>query len=146
MQENHFSNLTKTKDVVSLTTTLLYIQFQAPIYMTINNNCLKCSQQITDPVCERCHIRQTLVWMRENDFPIQKQKTVVRMMEKELLFESPEEGFCIICQAEVPNICSYCFFYKTAKILKNVGIPKIIIENFLETFNYRHFDQDYFFD
>ncbi len=106
-------------------------------------NCLICMQVIKHPICERCHIREVISWMRDRNFSFVLQWRVFERMKNELLVECPFEGYCLSCYNEVPNICSFCFFYKVARILKHEGVSNEMLENFLEIFNYRPYDEEY---
>ena len=106
-------------------------------------DCLICMQAIRHPICERCYIKEVISWMRDMSFSFGLQRQVFERMKNELVVESPFEGYCLRCYNEVPNICSYCFFYKVAGILKEEGVGDEILKNFLEIFNYRHYDEEY---
>jgi len=105
--------------------------------------CSKCTQPISNPICERCHVREISSWMRDRDFPQLLQEIILETVEEKLLSEPVNLGYCVICQNEVPNICSYCFFLRAAKLLKTLGLNQKDLNSFLETFNYRQYQEDY---
>jgi len=71
------------------------------------------------------------------------QRLVVDELEARFGKSQINAGYCISCNNEVPNLCSFCFFYETAKLMKRFGLTEEDMENFMETFNYRQYDEQY---
>ena len=88
-------------------------------------------------------MKEVAVWMRDREVSPYLQKVVFDKIRELLIIDGEYQGYCISCYNEFPSLCSYCFFYKTAKILKSIGVSDEDMGSFLETFNYRHYNEEY---
>jgi hypothetical protein len=105
--------------------------------------CAVCGYRIENPICEKCHMKEVVSWMWDRGIDRDRMKQVIKLMKERIDTDVVRYGYCICCYNELPSICSYCFFYKVARILKEVGVSDEEMENFLTVFNYRHFDTEY---
>ena len=105
--------------------------------------CNVCGQTIKHPICEKCHLRDVMYWMRDRNFSRGQQIAFLSRMQKVIKKDVPMKGYCISCYNELPSMCSYCFFYRVAKIMQACKVNNEDLESFLETFNYRHYEEDY---
>lgn len=112
--------------------------------MHLQNLCSKCSQVITNPVCERCHIREVEEWFRDVRISGIHKNLVLNKIKREFSNESINDDTCIICGNETLSTCSYCFFLAIARILKELNFPDKIVKEFLEVFNYRQGHEEYY--
>ncbi len=109
----------------------------------MQNFCTKCSQVITNPVCERCHMSEVKHWLRDLKIDEIPKKLVIEKLRKEFTPETFNDDFCVICGKETLSTCSYCFFLTVARVLKELNFPDRVVARFLEVFNYRHGNEDY---
>ena len=109
----------------------------------MQNLCVKCSQIISNPVCERCHISEVRQWLRDLSVGAIPRKLVLEKVQKELTPETFNDDSCVICGKETLSTCSYCFFLTVARVLKELNFPDKEVAKFLEVFNYRHGHDDY---
>ncbi|MCF7910564.1 hypothetical protein K9L16_02730 [Candidatus Pacearchaeota archaeon] len=100
--------------------------------------CQKCLEPISDPICEECHIKNILFWMNENNVPKTTKKKILTRINKNFpKNEIIRNSTCILCKKKDINICSYCTYLIVAKILVNENLSAVLIEDFLQTFNYQ---------
>jgi hypothetical protein len=109
----------------------------------MQNLCTKCSQVITNPVCERCHTSELKQWLRDLNIGAIPRKLVLDKVAKEMTPETFNDDMCIVCGEETLSTCSYCFFLTVARVLKEMNFPDRVVARFLEVFNYRHGHEDY---
>jgi hypothetical protein len=107
------------------------------------NICTECSEVITNPVCERCYLKEIAHWMKDLGIGMIPMKLVLSKIKKEIPADSLNETTCIICGRETLSDCAYCFFLKVGKILKQMNFPDKEISEFLNIFNYRHYHEEY---
>ena len=109
--------------------------------------CSDCMYAIKNPVCTNCFLNQVNAWLIDQKMP-KMQRGILLKSIAENLFErklAREElaGECIICNNDSPVICSYCFFQRAASVLKEINLGDKQVEEFLDIFNYRHYEDDY---
>jgi hypothetical protein len=110
--------------------------------------CEECFESITHPVCKNCFIIQIENWLRDNEVSENEKKELIKRIKKEFSKEkikaSDEETICTICKKIEVSLCPYCFFLNVGKILEKLKISRRIRKEFLEVFNYRNFDDEFF--
>lgn len=102
------------------------------------DNCQICMEAISNPICKNCHTQEVDSWLKDLKIGYPERKKVISAL-KDKIPPNPIEtnSTCIICKQNEINVCSYCFFYITLKILSDEDFSYEIIEDFLETFNYQ---------
>lgn len=105
--------------------------------------CTTCSEVITNPVCERCYLKEIAQWLKDFGLDPIPMRVVMTRIKEELSPESVNETTCILCGRETLSACAYCFFLKTARVLKELNFPDKVIRHFLEIFNYRYSHEEY---
>lgn len=109
-----------------------------------NDDCLVCLDPISNPICRECHIIEVESWMEDLKIDSEKRKIIIKLIQKKLpKNEDKGNSTCIICKKNQINICSYCLFYISLKVLIDANFPEEIIEDFLETFNYQLGNTEY---
>ncbi len=101
-----------------------------------NNLCISCYHAITNPVCERCYLRQIEKWLDQIGLKQNKKQKILQNLHTKLSNETTNEEKCILCGDEAITTCSYCFFLKAAKGMKKAGMSGEFIQSFLAIFNY----------
>jgi len=107
------------------------------------NLCTMCADTITNPVCEKCYLREIAQWLRDFGIGPIPMRIVFTRIKEEMSPETMNETTCIICGRETLSACAYCFFLKAAKVFKELNFPDRVIRSFLEVFNYRHWNDTY---
>ena len=105
--------------------------------------CGVCVQAIKHPICEKCHVREVAAWLRDRDVSKERQAMLLYLMDKKLVENDMSAGYCISCWNELPHMCSYCFFYSVARMMKRLGFSEDDMESFFFFFYYRHYEDDY---
>jgi len=105
--------------------------------MVIEDLCIECYEPVINPICEKCFLKQIKKWMDNLDISFELRKIVLRHVNELIKKESISETECFICGNSNLAICSYCFFLNVVRILRSLGFSKMIINDFLEIFNYR---------
>ncbi len=98
----------------------------------INNLCLECDEAIFNPICPRCLSKEIKQWT------INKNKEVKNLVKEEiktiLRFALDKKG-CLVCGRDV-FLCPYCFTERIYLRMKNEKIPRSILKEFLDFFNF----------
>ena len=105
--------------------------------------CVLCLQGIKNPICSKCRIREIEYWLKESAIDKRIKGKILKEIRKRFNVEIISESKCIICSDEFLNLCGYCFFHEIYKILKKYNVTRNQIVPYLETFNYRFFDNNY---
>ena len=105
--------------------------------------CIICSQAITNPVCEKCHTKQLSLWINDQNIPPHAAQRIVGNVKKKFSIEPQNNSFCIICSQEIVSVCTYCFFFKVESVLRDAGLQEESLEEFLQTFNYELYEENY---
>lgn len=94
--------------------------------------CIKCADDITEPLCVSCIIKAMKAWLREQDISPSKLRLANLKLNK-LLFEiermeedavpgtDPREIWimCVPCGRNLHLICSSCIVWEAKKIIAN---------------------------
>ncbi len=105
--------------------------------------CDRCSEAISNPICERCYVEEVGLWLRDRDMQQDQIQKTVGMIRESLEAEGHHSDTCVLCGNEGLSICSYCFFLKITRILQKLHFSKKDIKDFLNLFNYRHYQEEY---
>lgn len=95
-------------------------------------------EAISNPICRNCHIEEIESWMKDIKIEFEKRKKIIDSINKKLPSNPIEtNSTCIICKKNEIDICSYCLFYVSLKVLTEENFSYEDITDFLETFNYQ---------
>ena len=99
-------------------------------------DCMQCSQPITNPICHECLGNQIVSWL--GLYPNIKKKMLPRIKNyvKEVSNNTVESINCVACQKKKAALCPYCFTEGIFNMLKNNKIDRMVIMDFLSTFNF----------
>ena len=99
--------------------------------------CTNCFQGVTNPICEKCHTKQLALWLNDSGFHHKTIRYIVSRIRKDLESEGTNESLCILCSRDLISLCTFCYFFKVDEVLRELDLPGEMIEEFLETFNYK---------
>jgi hypothetical protein len=98
--------------------------------------CMQCSEPITNPICHECLGNQISGWL--GLYP-----SIKKRMQPELkkyiigVNNNVIKGVnCVSCQKKQAALCPYCFTEGIFNLLKKSKIDKMVIMDFLSTFNF----------
>lgn len=101
------------------------------------DECIMCSQQITNPICAKCNFHHFVLWLNDQSIPLKIRTSIIRKIKTRLFKENTNKLNCIICNENEVSICSYCFFKKIGHILEfSEGISSQNIEDFELSFGH----------
>jgi len=100
-----------------------------------NYECMNCLQPITNPLCHNCLGMQIASWM--SLYPSVKKKMLPKLREylKEVNNNTLSGVACTSCGKKAA-LCPYCFAEAVFNILKKSKIDRMVIMDFLSTFNF----------
>jgi len=99
-------------------------------------SCIQCSQPITNPICHECLGRQITNWL--SLYPSIKKKFQPKL-KKYLtdVHNNVMDGVnCASCQKHQAALCPYCFTEGIFDLLKRSKIDRMVVMDFLSTFNF----------
>jgi len=99
-------------------------------------DCERCLEPITHPICHDCLGKQISEWL--SFYPSVNRKMIKKI--KNYIIEvnnSAVSGIkCMACNTKNASLCPYCFTEEIFNMLKKNKIDKMIIMDFLSTFNF----------
>ena len=100
-----------------------------------NNFCLECHEEIFNPLCPVCLSGEIRQWLKDKS---SKVKSVVNTEIKRMLTLARYDDYtkCVSCMRNKTFMCPYCFTERIYSKLKEKGIDKKILMEFLEIFNF----------
>ena len=107
--------------------------------------CVVCSQEITNPICAKCHKNHILVWLQDHPIAEDVKKEIQSNINKKLIKETDNETKCIICGKGTVSICSYCFYFNVEKIINKESLPNEILKEFEQSFHYELYETKHSF-
>ncbi len=98
--------------------------------------CEVCSEAVTNPICPSCITTEIKVWLTlYPNLSFELMPVLERYLQ--LLEELPHEStICIKCGNKNASVCPYCFIEYVLRQLKKINANKIILNEFLEFFNF----------
>ncbi len=112
--------------------------FEREFSQNINQvyDCMQCSEPITNPVCHACLGKSVKDWL--NFYPSVKKKFAPELVSylKEINNNVINSVVCVACQKNQASLCPYCFIEGLYNLLRKNKIDKMIIMDFLSTFNF----------
>jgi hypothetical protein len=99
-------------------------------------DCPKCNEPITNPICHDCLGNEMAKWL--NFYPNIKKKVMpkIKSFVREVNNEACGNLGCVACNKKKAALCPYCFTEAVYTMLKESKIDKMIIMDFLSTFNF----------
>ena len=104
--------------------------------LTESYECMQCSEPITNPICHDCLGRQIKAWM--NLYPSVRKKMSGKISNYviEVNNNTINSVNCISCGKNKAALCPYCFTEAVYNLLKKNKIDKMVLMDFLSTFNF----------
>ena len=98
--------------------------------------CNSCLQPITNPICHECLGKQMSGWMAL--YPNIKKKMAPKLKDyvKEVNNNVASGVSCVSCGKNQAALCPYCFAEAIYNLLKKNKIDRMVIMDFLSTFNF----------
>lgn len=102
----------------------------------LEEECAVCLQPISNPVCERCYLKQIDAWLKQIHVTMMPRAFILNHIRKNTSFDTLSDVRCVLCGRENVSVCSYCFFDKVANILRGLNLSEEFIQTFHASFNY----------
>lgn len=98
--------------------------------------CLQCSEPITNPVCHDCLGNQISEWLKF--YPDVRKKMISKLKNyvKEVNNSAVGAVNCVSCNKQKAALCPYCFTEAIYHLLRKSKIDKMIVMDYLSTFNF----------
>ncbi|MDP1729423.1 MAG: hypothetical protein Q8L27_04430 [archaeon] len=98
--------------------------------------CMQCLEPITNPVCHSCLSNQINKWL--SFYPSVKKKMMPKLKDytQEVNNNVISSINCISCGESNVALCPYCFIEGFFNVLRKNKVDKMIIMDFLSTFNF----------
>jgi hypothetical protein len=89
-----------------------------------------CGYSITDPVCKRCYIKETMIIL--NDLKIHPIiiNFIKNKLKSMLYSETLNDTECILCKNDTVSTCRYCFSVILIRLLRDLNFTEDLIEHF----------------
>ncbi len=99
-------------------------------------DCMQCSEPITNPICHDCLGNQISSWL--GFYPNIKKKIMPKIKDyvKEVNNNTIESVNCACCSKQKAALCPYCFTEGIFNLLKKSKIDRMVVMDFLSTFNF----------
>ncbi|MEA3329866.1 MAG: hypothetical protein U9Q06_03925 [Nanoarchaeota archaeon] len=98
--------------------------------------CVECSQVITNPICEQCHLKEVEFWLHDVCLDSLARSIILETIKRRSNHDTLNEGECILCNQNPLSICSYCFFLICMRTMIELNVSSKILGNFKEIFSY----------
>ncbi len=106
--------------------------------------CMNCYRALTNPICESCYSNQIAVWLNDySDVPKAFKNHIVSKIIDSINYNGFSQTTCLLCNEENLSICTYCFFFKVERILKDSNLSEHMTKKFQELFNYKLYKGEY---
>jgi hypothetical protein len=109
-------------------------------------SCPQCSEPITNPVCHNCLGNQIGEWLKFYPNVRRKIFPKIKGYVKEVNNEASSSLNCVSCNHQKAALCPYCFTEAIYNMLKKNGVDKMIIMDYLSTFNFDLKHEGYILD
>lgn len=98
--------------------------------------CMQCSEPITNPVCHSCLEAQITSWL--SFYPSVKKKMLPKLKAyvKEVNNNIIDSINCASCSKRKAALCPYCFTEGVFNMMKRSKIDRMVVMDFLSTFNF----------
>jgi len=105
--------------------------------------CVRCSQRISNPICEKCYFKHLEMWLKEHNIQSHIKIKILQNIKGINTKENLNETKCVICEKNTLSFCTYCYFFNIECILSKSGVEREIIKDFRHSFNYDIYHYDY---
>jgi len=101
-----------------------------------NYDCNQCGEPITNPICHSCLGEQVFGWL--SLYPNIKKKIAPTLKKyiRELNNSAVSGINCVSCKNKKAALCPYCFTEEIFNMLKRKSVDKMVIMDYLSTFNF----------
>lgn len=113
------------------------------VITNIQNRCMRCYEPITNPVCVKCHLDEVRFFLKDFDIDPHIVGLIVNDIKTYIREEPIHSETCLLCGKENLSFCSYCFFMIAARVIKKWLGRGIVLDSFLEIFNYQFGHEEY---
>ncbi len=99
-------------------------------------DCSRCLEPITNPLCHSCLGKGIIEWLAL--YPSVKKKMMPKIRNFIAELDRDAEGIvsCASCKIKKAALCPYCFTESIFALLKKNKIDKMLLMDFLSTFNF----------
>lgn len=99
-------------------------------------DCIACKEPITNPLCHSCLGKQISGWL--SLYPNIKKKITPKIKKyiQEVDNAATSSISCVACKNKKAALCPYCFTEEIFNMFKRSKIDKMVIMDFLSTFNF----------
>lgn len=105
--------------------------------MTQKEMCAVCMEMITNPICTNCYLKQINSWLKSMNIKSLPRSIIINKIRERSANENLSEENCILCGASEINLCAYCFFSVSARVLREFNFPENIVQVFDAQFSYK---------
>lgn len=99
-------------------------------------DCPQCSEPITNPVCHDCLGNQIGEWLKFYPSVRKKMFPKIKLYVRQVNNEANGAVTCVSCNNQKAALCAYCFTEAVYNLLKKNKVNKMIIMDYLSTFNF----------
>ena len=99
-------------------------------------DCMQCTQPITNPICHDCLGNQIFHWLGLYPSIKKKMKPKIKNYVRDVSNNTMESVNCIACNKKKAALCPYCFTEGIFNMFKSNKIDKMVVMDFLSTFNF----------
>jgi hypothetical protein len=99
-------------------------------------NCPQCSEPITNPVCHDCLGNQISQWLKFYPNIRKKMLPKLKLFVREVNNDAIGTLGCMSCNKKKAALCPYCFTEAVYNMLRKNKIDKMVIMDYLSTFNF----------
>ena len=98
--------------------------------------CMSCLEPITNPICHQCLGNQISSWLGLYPSIKKKMQPKVSKYVQEVNNNTLSGVSCASCQKQQAALCPYCFTEGIFNMLRKSNIDKMVVMDFLSTFNF----------
>jgi hypothetical protein len=109
---------------------LIFLYRIKVIDMFNSNLCEICDDCITDPVCKKCYINQTMILLNDLKINSIAINFINDKLKNAYKLETLNDIECILCKKDIVTMCRYCFSAILIRILEELNFSDDLIENF----------------
>lgn len=106
--------------------------------------CMQCMEPITNPICHNCLSSQIAKWLAF--YPSIKKKMLPKLKNYTIEVNNNVVSSieCASCKKNNAALCPYCYVEGVFNILRKSNIDKMVIMDFLSTFNFDAGHEEYY--
>jgi len=104
--------------------------------LTQEYECMQCFEPITNPICHECLGNRINTWLGLYPNIKKKMSPKIKSYVRDVSNNTLKSVNCMACNKKKAALCPYCFTEGVFDILKNTKIDRMIVMDFLSTFNF----------